>query len=149
IHARLALAILLAIVLAAALAPWLFPDDPQDMSLTPYLWPGQDWHHPFGSDLMGRDIGAGLAYGARVSLLVGAAAAALTLLIGVAAGTLAGYYGGWADLVLMRLTDFFQVVPRFLLAVVLVAVLEPSLWVVVLSLGVTSWTHTARVVRAE
>lgn len=148
-HARLALAILLAIVLAAALAPWLFPGDPQDMSLTPYLWPGQDWHHPFGSDLMGRDIGAGLAYGARVSLLVGAAAAALTLLIGVAAGTLAGYYGGWADLVLMRLTDFFQVVPRFLLAVVLVAVLEPSLWVVVLSLGVTSWTHTARVVRAE
>lgn len=149
LQARLGLAILLLVLLTAVCAPLLYPGDPQDMVLPPYLWPGQDWHHPFGSDLMGRDIGAGLAHGARVSLLVGAAAAGLTLSIGVAVGTLAGWYGGWVDNVLMRLTDFFQIVPRFMLAIVLVAVLEPSLWVVVLSLGVTSWTHTARVVRAE
>lgn len=147
--ATLSLAILSVVALAALFAPLLFPGDPQDMSLTPYLWPAQDWSHPLGSDLMGRDIAAGLAHGARVSLLVGAAAAALTLLIGVVAGTLAGYYGGWVDNLLMRVTDFFQIVPRFLLAIIFVAVLEPSLWVVVLSLGVTSWPHTARVVRAE
>lgn len=148
-QAWLGVAVLLLVLLAALCAPWLYPGDPQDMTLPPYLWPGQDWGHPFGSDLMGRDLGAGLAHGARVSLLVGAAAAGLTLFIGVAVGTLAGWYGGWVDNVLMRLTDFFQIVPRFLLAIVLVAVLEPSLSVVVLSLGITSWTHTARVVRAE
>lgn len=144
-----AVAILLAVLLAAVGAPWLFPGDPLDMTLPPYLWPGQDWSHPLGADLMGRDLAAGLAHGARVSLLVGAASAALTLIIGVLVGTLAGWYGDWLDNALMRLTDFFQIVPRFLLAIILVAVLAPSLWVVVLSLGVTSWTHTARVVRAE
>ncbi|QJE01932.1 ABC transporter permease [Massilia forsythiae] len=148
-QARLALAALLLVLLAAVCAPLLYPGDPLDMTLPPYLWPGQDWRHPLGSDLMGRDLGAGLAHGARVSLLVGAAAAALSLSIGVAVGTLAGWHGGWIDNALMRVTDFFQIVPRFLLAIVLVAALEPSLWVVVLALGVTSWTHTARVVRAE
>lgn len=148
-QAWLAVAILLLVVLAALGAPLLFPGDPLDMTLPPYLWPGEDWQHPLGSDLMGRDLAAGLAHGARVSLVVGAASAALTLSIGVLAGLLSGWYGGWVDNVLMRVTDFFQIVPRFLLAVILVALLAPSLWVVVLSLGVTSWTHTARVVRAE
>lgn len=148
-QARLAVAILLLVLLAALGAPLMFPGDPLDMTLPPYLWPGADWRHPLGSDLMGRDLAAGLAHGARVSLVVGAASAALTLSIGVLAGLLSGWYGGWVDNVLMRMTDFFQIVPRFLLAVILVALLEPSLWVVVLSLGVTSWTHTARVVRAE
>jgi peptide/nickel transport system permease protein len=143
------LAILLLVLTAALGAPLIFPGDPQDMSATPYLWPGQDWAHPLGSDLMGRDIATGLAHGARVSLIVGASSAALTLLIGVVFGTFAGYCGGWIDNLLMRLTDFFQIVPRFLLAIILVAVLQPSIWVVVLALGITSWVHTARVVRAE
>lgn len=145
----LSVLILLTVAGAALLAPWLFPGDPQDMNLAPYLWPGQDWAHPLGSDLMGRDIGAGLAYGARVSLLVGVCAAALTLTLGVVTGLLAGYYGGRLDNVLMRLTEFFQIVPGFLLAIIFVATFTPSVWVVVLSLGVTSWPHTARVVRAE
>jgi peptide/nickel transport system permease protein len=136
---RLSILILLVVAAGALLAPLLFPGDPQDMSLAPYLWPGQDWAHPLGSDLMGRDIAAGLAYGARVSLLVGISAAALTLSIGVLTGVLAGFYGGRLDNLLMRITDFFQIVTLF----------EPSIWIVVLSLGVTSWPHTARVVRAE
>jgi peptide/nickel transport system permease protein len=148
-QARIGIAVLLLAVLAAVFAPLLFPGDPQDMVLAPNLWPGQDWRHPLGSDLMGRDIAAGLAHGARVSLLVGAAAGTLTLTIGVLAGTLAGYCGGWVDNVLMRLTDLFQIVPRFLLAAILVALMTPSVWVVVLALAVTSWTHTARVVRGE
>jgi peptide/nickel transport system permease protein len=146
---KLSILILLIVIGTALFAPLLFPGDPQDMGLTPYLWPGQDWAHSLGSDLMGRDIAAGLAYGARVSLLVGVAAAALTLSIGVLTGVLAGFYGGWADNVLMRLTDFFQIVPGFLLAIIFVTLFEPSVWIVVLSLGVTSWPHTARVVRAE
>ncbi len=146
---RIAIVILAQVLLAALLAPWLFPGDPWDMTAAPYLWPGDDWAHPLGSDLMGRDIAAGLAHGARVTLLVGACAAGLNLLTGVLAGTLAGYFGGWADNLLMRLTDFFQVVPRLLLVMVIVSVLTPSVWVVVLALGVTSWTHTAKVVRAE
>ncbi len=149
LQGRIGLTMLALVLLAALGAPLLYPGDPLDMRLAPYLWPGSDWRHPLGSDLMGRDIAAGLAHGARVSLLVGCAAAALTLSIGVVAGTLAGYFGGWVDNLLMRVTDFFQIVPRFLLAVILVAVLEPSLWVVALALGVTSWPHTARVVRAE
>jgi peptide/nickel transport system permease protein len=146
---KLSMLILLIVVGGALLAPLLFPGDPQDMNLTPYLWPGQDWAHPLGSDLMGRDIASGLAYGARVSLLVGIAAAALTLSIGVLTGVLAGFYGGWIDNLLMRLTDFFQIVPGFLLAIIFVTLFQPSVWIVVLSLGVTSWPHTARVVRAE
>jgi peptide/nickel transport system permease protein len=149
LQVRLGIAILLLAVLAALFAPVLYPGDPQDMVLAPNLWPGEDWQHPLGSDLMGRDIAAGLAHGARVSLLIGAMAGALTLLIGVLVGTLAGYLGGWVDNVLMRLTDLFQIVPRFLLAAILVALLAPSLWVVVLVLGLTSWTYTARVVRSE
>ncbi|WP_373990783.1 ABC transporter permease [Duganella sp. BuS-21] len=146
---RLGLLILAVVLFCALFAPLLFPGDPQDMALSPYLWPGQDWSHPLGSDLMGRDIAAGLAHGARVSLLVGVAAGALTLMLGVLTGTLAGYCGGWVDNVLMRLTDLFQIVPRFLLAAIMVALLSPSVWVVVLALAVTSWTHTARVVRSE
>lgn len=146
---RLGLFILAVVLFCALFAPLLFPGDPQDMALSPYLWPGQDWSHPLGSDLMGRDIAAGLAHGARVSLLVGVAAGALTLLLGVLTGTLAGYCGGWVDNVLMRLTDLFQIVPRFLLAAIMVALLSPSVWVVVLALAVTSWTHTARVLRSE
>ncbi|TWI67344.1 peptide/nickel transport system permease protein [Pseudoduganella lurida] len=149
LQGRAGAVILLCVILAAALAPFLFPGDPQEMSATPYLWPGDDWAHPLGSDLMGRDIAAGLLHGARVSLLVGASAAGLTLLIGVVLGTLAGYFGGWLDNLLMRLTDFFQIVPRFLLVIILVSLLQPSIWVVVVALGTTSWTHTARVVRAQ
>ncbi|WP_338762582.1 ABC transporter permease [Massilia sp. METH4] len=146
---RLSAVILALVILVALLAPLLYPADPFDMVAAPYLWPGQDWAHPLGSDLMGRDIAAGVAHGARVSLLVGFSAAGLTLLIGVAVGTLAGYCGGWADNLLMRVTDFFQIVPRFLLVMILVAVLEPSVEVVVLALGLTSWTHPARVVRGQ
>lgn len=149
LQGKISLVILFIVVAAALLAPFLYPGDPQEMNAAPYLWPGQDWAHPLGSDLMGRDIAAGLVHGARVSLLVGIAAAALTLSIGVLIGTVAGYYGGIADNVLMRLTDFFQIVPGFLLIIIFVSIFDPSVWIVVLSLGVTSWPHTARIVRAE
>lgn len=148
--AALAGLVLLTVIAAAALsAPWLFPHDPLDMVGTPLSWPGQDPAFPLGTDTMGRDVAAGLAHGARVSLLVGLAAAALSLTIGVSVGAAAGYFGGWADRVLVRLTELFQTIPSFLLVIVIVAIAQPSVGVIALAIGVSSWPVVARLVRAE
>ncbi|WP_420994233.1 ABC transporter permease [Cupriavidus sp. 30B13] len=142
-------AVLLVVAAAAALAGVLFPDDPLDMVGAPYTWPGADPATPLGTDLMGRDLLAGLAHGARVSLLVGVSSALVALAIGVAVGAAAGFYRGRTDAVLSRVTEFFQTIPAFLLAIILVAVLKPTLGTIVFALGVTSWTSVARLVRAE
>jgi len=142
-------AVLLVVAAAAALAGVLFPDDPLDMVGAPYTWTGADPATPLGTDLMGRDLLAGLAHGARVSLLVGVSSALVALAIGVAVGAAAGFYRGRTDAVLSRITEFFQTIPAFLLAIILVAVLKPTLGTIVFALGVTSWTSVARLVRAE
>jgi peptide/nickel transport system permease protein len=98
---------------------------------------------------MGRDIAAGLAHGAQVSLTVGVTAALLSLAIGIAVGAAAGYAGGWADVALMRVTELLQTIPSFLLVVVIVAIGRPSVAVIALSIGVASWPVVARLVRAE
>lgn len=141
--------LLLLVGLAALLAGWLFPGDPLDMVGAPYVWPGRDAQTPLGTDLMGRDLAAGLAHGARVSLLVGVSSALIALVIGVAVGAVSGFYRGRVDAVLTRITEFFQTIPAFLLAIILVAVLKPTLGTIVFALGVTSWTSVARLVRAE
>lgn len=137
------------VVLGAALAGWLYPEDPMDMVGAPYTWPGTDATLPLGTDLMGRDLAAGVLHGARVSLWVGLSSAAIALAIGVLAGAIAGYYRGRVDAVITRVTEFFQTIPAFLLAIILVAVLKPSLGTIIVALGVTSWTSIARLVRAE
>ena len=142
--------LLLALAGGSALTAGLwFPGDPLEMVGAPYLAPGEDGEFPLGTDLMGRDLLAGLMHGARVSLLVGGMAALIALVIGVGIGALAGFYRGRLDSVLMRVTEFFQTIPAFLLAIILVAVLQPSLWTIVLALGVTSWTGVARLTRGE
>lgn len=141
--------ILAAVLAGALLAPLWFPDDPLDMVGAPFTWPGSDPGLPLGTDLMGRDLLAGLLHGARVSLLVGLSSAVIALVIGVVVGAAAGFYRGAADAVLMRITEFFQTIPAFLLAIILVAVLEPSLGTIIFALGVTSWTSIARLVRSE
>lgn len=142
--------IALALVIAAACAaPWLFPDDPMNMVAEPYLWPGQDAQFPLGTDLMGRDLLAGLLHGARVSLLVGVASTLIALVIGIVVGVLAGFYRGWVDKVLTGVTTLFQTIPAFLLAIILVAVLQPSISTIIFALGITSWTSIARLVRTE
>jgi peptide/nickel transport system permease protein len=102
-----------------------------------------------GTDHQGRDVLAGIAVGARTSLLVGVAAAALILLIGVSVGAAAGYHGGRLDEVLMRVTEFFQILPAFLFAMVLVAIFSPKIGIIVIAIGVSNWAGTARLVRAE
>jgi peptide/nickel transport system permease protein len=141
--------LLLAIMAMALSAGWLYPGDPLDMVAEPFIHPFTNADHLLGSDMLGRDLLAGIFHGARVSLLVAAVATALSLLLGVSGGVLGGYYGGWADAALMRLTEFFQTVPSFLFALAIVAVLQPSLATIALAIGITSWPGLARLVRAE
>lgn len=105
--------------------------------------------HAFGTDDLGRDIWTGVLHGARTSLFVGALAAATSAAIGILVGSLSGYYGGRLGDLLMRITEFFLVIPTFLLALVLVAVFSPSIWNVILTIGALGWPSTARLVRAE
>ncbi|QJI12663.1 ABC transporter permease [Pseudomonas sp. ADAK22] len=133
----------------AIAAPWLTHSSPWEMNTQPMLAPFHDSAHWLGSDLLGRDLGSGLLYGARVSLAVGALASLATLLVGLIVGALAGYFGGWLDGVLMRVAEFFQIIPQLVLAVILVAVLEPSLGTIVLAIALVAWPAVARLVRSE
>ena len=147
--AVIGLVILACVVVLAIAGPFLYPRSPWAMVQRPFLAPFATPGFPFGTDTLGRDIAAGLAHGARVSLLVGLVSTLAALLIGVPLGALAGYFGGWIDDALMRFTEFFQTIPSFALAIVLVAILQPSLSSVVLAIAVVSWPPVARLVRAE
>ncbi len=142
------LLVLLLVGVLAALAPHLFPFSPWDMRGAPFAAPGEEGFL-LGSDSLGRDVAADIAYGARVSLLIGAVSTVAGVLLGVAVGAAAGALGGWVDDALMRVVEFFQTIPSFMLAVVLVAILTPSLGSVVLAIALVSWPPVARVVRAE
>ena len=143
------LALFVVVALTALLGPVLYQTDPWAFVARPFLWPGERSAFPFGSDYMGRDVLAGLIHGARVSLVIGIAATAAALGIGVLIGALAGYFRGWLDDVLMRLTEVFQTIPNFILAIVLVAIFKPTIETIVLTIGIVSWPPIARLVRAE
>jgi len=145
----LGVALLVVFALAALAAPWLAPGDPLDMVARPLLGPFADSDHPLGTDQLGRDVFAGLVHGARVSLTVGVTAAACAIGGGILVGTVAGFSGGRVDAVLMRLTEAFQTVPTFLLALALVSVLGASATNVVVAIAISSWPPSARLVRAE
>ncbi|WP_315532993.1 ABC transporter permease [Delftia acidovorans] len=147
--ALLGLAILALFVVTAALAGWLYPGDPLDMAGPALLWPLQDPAFALGTDALGRDLAAQLAHGARASLQVGACAALVGLSIGTVAGAVGGYYGGWADKALTRLTELFQTTPTLLMAVVIVAIAGPSSRTVAFAIGLASWPGCARLVRAQ
>ncbi|MDR5782262.1 ABC transporter permease [Caballeronia sp. LZ065] len=143
------LALLAAFIALALGAPHFFPGDPLDMVAAPFEWPGADPLYRLGTDSLGRDVAAGVAHGARVSLLIGASAAAIGLVIGTLVGALAGFFGGLIDDVLVRVTELFQTVPSFLLVIVIVAIGNPGVTVIALAIGIASWPTVARIVRAE
>lgn len=144
-----ALVFLALVALAAIAAPLLVSGDPLDLVAPPLLAPFTDLAHPLGSDTLGRDVLAGLIYGARVSISVAAAASLGAIGLGLIVGTLAGFLGGLADDVLMRVTEAVQTVPTFLIALALVSVLGPAASSVVIAIALSAWPSPARLVRAE
>lgn len=136
-----------ALLTVAILADRIAPTDPFTSVGPPLRAPSAA--HPMGMDDLGRDLLSGIVHGARTSLIVALAVTVLASLVGIPIGALSGYRGGVLDDVLMRLTEFVQVVPRFFLAVVVIALFGPGLDRLVLVLGLTSWPWIARVVRAE
>lgn len=146
-------AVLAVIVVSALAAPIVAPHDPlaQDLinrSLLPPAFAGGDWSYPLGTDALGRDLLSRIIYGGRVSLLVGLAATTIAGLLGLVIGVLSGYFGGWIDIVFMRIADVQQAFPFILLAIVVMAVWGPGLFNLIVVLGVTGWVIFARVVRS-
>lgn len=142
------LCLVVLLVVVALAAPLLAPRDPQTTSLVTLNPPGTPGY-PLGTDNLGRDILSGVLWGSRVSLTVGVCAAATAVLLGVFIGSVSGFYGGWADAVLGRITELFQVIPRFVLALLVVALFGSGLWKLIVVIGILSWPQAARVVRGQ
>ena len=142
------LAVLIAIVIGAVFGPVFYPTDPFDMVWAPFSPPSQDGFL-LGTDYLGRDLLAQILNGGRVTLVIGLSAAVLTVVIGVTVGALAGFYGGLIEEILMRITEFFQVLPTLLFSMVIVALFGASLPMITLAIGLVSWTAVARITRAE
>ncbi|MGB0113328.1 MAG: ABC transporter permease [Ilumatobacteraceae bacterium] len=153
-HDRLALAgviVLAAFIAMAVFAPLISPRSGLSAvdSIDNPAWATPSLDYPLGTDNLGRSVAAQFVWGARVSLFVGFAATLLTVTIGSLVGLVAGFFGKWTDAVLMRLTDWFLVIPFLPFAIVLATVLSRSVWNIVFVIGVTSWPSTARLVRAQ
>lgn len=137
------------LLVVAAFAPWLAQHDPIAQNLQNRLMPPGTAGHVLGTDDFGRDILSRILYGARITLAVIALVAVTAPVLGLIIGTVAGYFGGWVDAVLMRVTDIFLAFPRLILALALVAVLGPGIENAVLAIALTAWPPYARVARAE
>ena len=137
-----------ALFVVSLLAPWLAPYDPNLIDINAILMPPSS-AHLMGTDALGRDVLSRIIFGARISLKVGFVAVGLATLIGVVLGAVAGYYGGWVDNLLMRLVDLMLCFPTFFLILAVIALLEPSIWNIMVIIGLTSWMGVARLVRAE
>ncbi|MCR8940644.1 ABC transporter permease [Streptomyces sp. OUCMDZ-4982] len=140
--------IVVAVALAVLIVPPLAQLDEQAVDLSNKLHP-PSWAHPFGTDDVGRDLLLRCVYGLRVSLLVGLVAALTATVIGTAIGALAGAFGGWADRIVMRVVDTLSSIPHLLLGIFIVAMFRPGVWPVIISVALTHWISTARIVRSE
>ena len=136
------------VLLVAIAGPMVYVVDPFEIRAAPMTPPFSEeaW---LGTDYLGRDVLATLIYGGRASLLVGAVAALLSVIIGITIGATAGYYGERIDAWLMRVTEFFQVLPALLFAMVVVTLFSPTLATVTIAIGIVIWPGTARLTRAE
>ena len=142
------LTILIGIAVMGFIGPFFYPTDPFDMVWTPFSPPGADGFL-LGTDYLGRDILSQIINGARVSIAIGFSAALVSCFIGVGIGSFAGFYGGWVEETLMRITEFFQVLPTLLFAMVIVALFGSSVLSITLAIGAVSWASVARITRSE
>ncbi len=144
--AGLAIVVLLFVISLAA--PLISPCDPGAIDLQNVLEP-PSVEHWFGTDQLGRDVLSRMIWGARISLKVGFVATGLAILIGMILGAVAGYYGGWIDAVIMRFVDVMLCFPTFFLILAVIAFLEPSIWNIMIVIGLTGWMGVTRLVRAD
>lgn len=138
--------VLLAIVAIAA--PWLAPYDPMQTKLPDALLSPSSAHW-LGTDQLGRDVLSRLMYGARISLVIGLIAVGIAVVVGASVGAVAGFWGGWCDAVLMRLVDTMLSIPTIFLLLAVIAIIGPSIELIMVVIGLTSWMGVARLVRAE
>lgn len=136
------------ILLLALLAPLIAPYDPEAIDVSAILLPPSAAHW-MGTDGLGRDVYSRMLHGARISLLVGFVAVGIATLIGIVLGALAGFYRGWVDTLIMRLVDVMLSIPTFFLILAVIAFLTPSIWNIMVVIGLTSWMGVTRMVRAE
>jgi peptide/nickel transport system permease protein len=146
--ARWGLAIIASILLLAMLAPLIAPFDPDAIDVKGILLPPSSAHW-MGTDGLGRDVFSRMLFGARISLLVGFVAVGIATAIGVVLGAIAGFYRGWVDVFIMRLVDVMLSIPTFFLILAVIAFLTPSIWNIMIVIGLTSWMGVTRLVRAE
>lgn len=142
------LVVLVIIVVVSMLGPFIYTVDPWEMVWAPFSPPGAKGFL-LGTDYLGRDLVAQIIHGGRATIAVGCAAALLSVLIGITFGALSGFYRGWVEELLMKITEFFQVLPTLLFSMVLVALFGASLQMITFAIGIVSWTGVARVTRAE
>jgi peptide/nickel transport system permease protein len=140
--------IVLLLFIVSFLAPWLAPYDPGQINLSNVLVSPSS-SYLFGTDQLGRDVFSRMIWGARISLKVGFVATGLAIIIGIIMGSLAGYYGGWVDAVIMRFVDIMLCFPTFFLILAVIAFLEPSIWNIMIVIGLTGWMGVTRLVRAD
>ena len=148
---RIALAgavILLGLSVVAVLAPWIAPYDPLHVNLPDALLPPCT-AYPLGTDQLGRDVLSRLIYGTRISLTIGFIAVGIAVVVGTVVGAVAGFYGGWVDTVLMRVVDTMLAIPTIFLLLAIIAMIGPSIELIMVVIGLTGWMGVARLVRAE
>jgi len=140
--------LVVSLILIALFAGIISPYDPIQISLKESLRP-PNLAHLMGTDVLGRDIFSRIAYGARASLIIGVVATSISLVIGVIVGAISGYYGGWLDSIMMRITDVFFAFPFFILAIAIMTFLGPSFINIFIALGIVGWTNYARLIRGQ
>jgi peptide/nickel transport system permease protein len=136
------------LLMISLMAPWLAPYDPGQIDLTNVLT-SPTMKHLFGTDQLGRDVLSRMIWGSRISLKVGFAATGVAIIIGAILGAISGYYGGWVDSVIMRFVDIMLCFPTFFLILAVIAFLEPSIWNIMIIIGLTGWMGVTRLVRAD
>lgn len=140
--------IIASILVLALLAPLIAPYDPNSIDVKAILLPPSSIHF-MGTDGLGRDVFSRMLYGARISLLVGIVAVGISTIIGIVLGAISGYYRGWVDIIIMRFVDVMLSIPTFFLILAVIAFLTPSIWNIMIVIGLTSWMGVTRLVRAE